>query len=385
MSRNGRHLVKSRAVRPTMARLLLAATMALAGACSNGSAGTGSSSGSSSGGGPPGGTTGGGTPASPYTLMPFQNTVITSDSSSPSFQHADATVDFQDGPFQTVTMQVQLTSPCFPFSSWEAVPNGQRWPPNCDAFDRNFEFSLDDPGPDGGPPGLELERAITPFGGPLNLSVDITDVANGLPGQHTLRVVIPTYSDPAGLVSGSAGSWTVSTQIAVTPGPSPRNVLAVEPLFYGPMYAATASQQATIQVPAGTAYGRLEYRVTGHGQDSARDSACIGPAEEFCKRSHTLSVDSEAIATLTPWRSDCACQLADAGGIEYCEGNPCGDPQSVAASRANWCPGSETPPFVFDGGALGSPGSHTVDWKIQRIDDGGGEWETSVTYFAIGN
>ncbi len=145
------------------------------------------------------------------------------------------------------------------------------------------------------------------------------------------------------------------------------------------------SQQASIQVPAGTAYGRLEYRVTGHGQDvSTRDTECIGPAEEFCKRSHTLSVDSQSIATLTPWRTDCACQLADAGIREYCVGNPCGDPQSVAAPRANWCPGSETPPFVFDAGSLAASGAHTVDWSIKRIDDGGGIWETSVTYFAIG-
>jgi hypothetical protein len=317
--------------------------------------------------------------------MPFQSTWITSDSSAPNFQHADAPIDFHDGPFQSVVMQVELTSPCFPFSSWGTVPAGQNWPPTCDAFDRNFEFSLDDPGPDGGPPGLELERAITPFGGPLNLTVDITDVANGLPGPHTLRVVIPTYSDSAGKVSGSDGGWTVSAQITATPGPPPRNVLAVESLFYGPMYVSTASQQASIQVPAGTAYGRLEYRVTGHGQDSAPDSACIGPAEEFCKRTHLLSVDSQSIATLTPWRTNCSCTLADAGhGIEYCVGNPCGDPQSVAAPRANWCPGSETPPFVFDAGSLAASGSHIVDWTIERIDDGGGLWETSMTYFAIG-
>ncbi len=207
----------------------LMALLALASACSSGSSG-GSSSGSSGAG--TGGTTTGGAPASPYTLMPFQSTWITSDSSAPNFQHADAPIDFHDGPFQSVVMQVELTSPCFPFSSWGTVPAGQNWPPTCDAFDRNFEFSLDDPGPDGGPPGLELERAITPFGGPLSLTVDITDVANGLPGPHTLRVVIPTYSDSAGQVSGSDGGWTVSTQITATPGPPPRNVLAVESLVY---------------------------------------------------------------------------------------------------------------------------------------------------------
>jgi hypothetical protein len=47
---------------------------------------------------------------------------------------------------------------------------GVRRPADCDAFDRNFEIALDEPDADSGaPPGLELVRAITPFGGPLRL------------------------------------------------------------------------------------------------------------------------------------------------------------------------------------------------------------------------
>ena len=86
-------------------------------------------------------------------------------------------MDFHDGPFQSVVLQVQLVSPCFPFSSWGPVPPGQNWPANCDAFDRNFEFSLDDPGPDGGrqasqPTGLQTAAGRPGFGG----------LAIGLPG-----------------------------------------------------------------------------------------------------------------------------------------------------------------------------------------------------------
>ncbi len=98
-------------------------------------------------------------------LTPFQSTWITSDFSAPNFQHADAPVDFHDGPFQSVVMQVELSSSCFPFSSWGRLPAGQRWPPTCDAFDRNFEFSLDDPAPTGANPGSSWSGPSPPSAG----------------------------------------------------------------------------------------------------------------------------------------------------------------------------------------------------------------------------
>jgi hypothetical protein len=34
-----------------------------------------------------------------------------------------------------------------------------------------------------------------------------TDLVNGLPGTHQLRLTIDTFSDAEGIVSGSAGEW----------------------------------------------------------------------------------------------------------------------------------------------------------------------------------
>ena len=76
-------------------------------------------------------------------------------------------------------------------SACDPPPAGQNWPADCDAFDRNFDFFIDDapPGADGGgPTPFEVIHAITPFGGPEHLEVDLTDLANGLPGKHGLRV-----------------------------------------------------------------------------------------------------------------------------------------------------------------------------------------------------
>src|SRR5205814_1914539 len=83
---------------------------------------------------------------------------------------------------------------------------------------------LDPPAKDGDPPAIELIRAITPFGGPLHVEADITDVLNGLPGPHRLQAYIDTWSDSAGRVSGSDGGWTVSARVKVQPGSSPRRV-----------------------------------------------------------------------------------------------------------------------------------------------------------------
>src|SRR5579859_7452328 len=178
----------------------------------------------------------------PYTLQAFDAVRIHSHSDEPDFQKATAMVDFHDGPFVSATLIVDLTSTCYPFQNWTPVPMGQNWPADCDAFDRNFEFALDDK--------LELMRAITPFGGPEHQEIDITDVANGLGGMHTLSVTIPTYSDAAGMVSGSDGGWNVSAQLVMTPGAAPRKVVAVVPLFYLSQVKASPAPVAQLDVPA---------------------------------------------------------------------------------------------------------------------------------------
>ena len=356
----------------------------------DGAAGAAGSAGASGGAGAAGAS---GSPsyAAAYTIDAFDNVRINSDSAKENFQKASTSIDLRDAPFESVTLVIDLDTTCFPFESWQGnpPPAGHNWPADCDAFDRNFEFILDEPvDADLDPPGIELVRAITPFGGPLHLEVDITDVANGSPGEHLLTTRITTWSDASGQVTGADGGWNVTTRIDVVPGPAPREVLAVRSLYNGSR-TEPGIEPLAIEVPDGTVSTRLEYRVTGHGAATFAPGCGLSPAEEFCRRTHALFVDESLFADVDPWRDDCdqLCTLAHQGpangGFDYCMENPTGAIESVRAPRSNWCPGSLTPPFVFDIDELRSPGDHTFRWQISDVADGG-SWRSSTTFFAFG-
>lgn len=331
-----------------------------------------------------------GLPAAPYTIDALTHARITQ-----AGQTLTGALDFHDGPFANVTVVLELESPCFPFERWadDPPPPGQNWPTDCDAFDRNVELTIDPPPAMDDPPGLEIVHAITPFGGPLTLEHDVTDLVNGLGGgPHTFSVFIPTYSDPAGRITGSNGQWFVSLRFEVTPGPAPRTVLAVIPLLnvnHGP---ATSPYDIPFDVPDGTMDSRIEYRTSGHG-GGAPGVGCIGPAEEFCRREHQVFIDGNALERLDAWRTDCAdlCTVATytgpppfPSGFRYCAENPTGAMASVRAPRANWCPGSETPPSVWSFDALAVPGQHTFNYAISTVLPGG-SWRVSAIYYAYGD
>lgn len=319
----------------------------------------------------------------------MERVVISSDAAAEHHQRASASVDFGDEAVSSATLYVELESPCFPFDRWslEDIPEGHNWPSRCDAFDRTLEISLDNPEATGtGTPGLELARAITPFGGPLSLAIDVTDAVNGLPGAHELCVVIPTYGDPDGIVSGEKGEWIVSVTLERRPGTPPRSVLAVQPLAYG-SFTEAAPDGTSFEVPEGTASARIDYVTTGHGAGS--QFGCRGPAEEFCQRTHALSIDGAEVVRFSPWRSDCdsLCTLehfeSELLSIDYCRENPCGAPESVRAPRANWCPGSRTLPYTVEHSSLLEPGTHEFAWSAGDIADGG-SFLVSATFYAFG-
>src|SRR5690606_33011124 len=218
----------------------------------------------------------------------------------------------------------------------------------------------------------------------LHFGIDITDVANGVgPGMHRLRTHISTWSDGAGVVSGSDGGWFVSAKIEATPGKAPRQVLAVIPLYNG-SHGANMPPAATFQVPQGTVSNRVEYRATGHG-GVYPSPGCTQPGEEFCRRDHRISADGTQFERFVPWRADCKelCTRATYGNLEYCAENPCGAIQSVEASRAGWCPGSVSPAFTWERPEFNVAGSHDFSWDISPVADGG-SWRVSATYFAFG-
>jgi hypothetical protein len=70
------------------------------------------------------------------------------------------------------------------------------------------------------------------------------------------------------------------------------------------------------------------------------------------------------------------------GGYDYCLENPCGNMDSVRAPRANWCPGSPTPPFSWTP-AL-APGAHQLTYAVDGIA-AGGSWRLSAVFFAFGS
>jgi hypothetical protein len=324
------------------------------------------------------------------TLVAFDHVHLSSDPEAEHFQRASTVVDFGFEPVTRATLSVGLESPCFPFDTWTAdsIPEGQNWPPLCDAFDRTLLLSLDDPeDPATGRPGIELVRAITPFGGPMRFDVDVTDVVNGMPGAHTLRVDITTYGDAAGQVTGTHGEWIVTTVLAFEPGPAPRTVLGVVPLTFGNVTEAVPAPMP-FRLPARTASARLEYRATGHGGVMPAPG-CAGPAEEFCPRTHSLHLDGALLDEFLPWRNDCATLCTPASFqsdvltiAEYCAENPCGAPASVRAPRANWCPGSVTWPRVVEGAALALPGEHELALQLDQLEPGG-LWLVSATVFAF--
>jgi hypothetical protein len=333
------------------------------------------------------GGTGGQLLGEPIRQSVLSDVRISSKEDAENFQRAMADIDFGSEPVARATLRVTLTSPCFPFAGWAelGVPDGQRWPAPCDAFDRTLSVALDEAATDSSAaPGLELLRAVTPFGGPLEVEADVTDVVNGLPGVHQLGVRIDTWSDADGLVSGSSGEWLASVELLLWPGTPPRRVLAVVPLVLAAQTDAEAAP-VSFEAPQDTGSARIEYRVTGHG--AVVSPGCLGPAEEFCRRQHELWLDGELLQALSPWR-DCSdmCTLTSNdsgyGPASYCKQNPCADPNSARAPRANWCPGSLTAPLILEAPALAAPGEHELLRNIPELAPGG-TWRVSATYFAF--
>jgi hypothetical protein len=194
-------------------------------------------------------------------------------------------------------------------------------------------------------------------------------------------------ADGAGQVSGSEGGWTLSVKLEVVPGPAPRNVLAAIPLYNADYGADTPDPEIPFSLPEGTTKASLSYTVSGHGGGAAIGD-CIGPAEEFCKRTHHILLDGAEFIDFIPWRGDCTtfCTVTDnpspKGPAKYCAENPCGAMASVNAPRANWCPSAVVE--AFTGPILLGPGAHSFGFRVDGVVPGG-SWTTSAIVYAYGD
>lgn len=298
-------------------------------------------------------------------------------------QHKDVEVDLTAGKFEKVLLTIDLESSCYPFEKWDSdpPPQGHNWPAKCDAFDRTMGFIFDPAAADGDPPGFEALRSITPFGGPQHAEADITDWANMHPGVHSLRSYIDSWPDGAGQVSGSEGGWTLSVKLDVVPGTPPKNVVAAISLYQGGVGSDVGQTALPFTLPPETTSAVIEYRVSGHGGANDPSGDCIGPAEEFCKRTHHLFLDAEELQAFQPWRTDCSefCTIMQTPMFgNYCGENPCGSIQSVNAPRAQWCPGDVVKPLK---GPVGiGPGEHTLGFLVDGLFPGG-TWTTSLVVY----
>ena len=315
-------------------------------------------------------------------------------------QYMDRPFDLGAGPFAEVTLSFQLESPCFPFDKWSASPppDGELFPAQCDRFDRLMYFEID-PAAEGdasAAPGLQVLRAITPYGGPMEKTVDMTDFANTTPGPHSLRSFLGTWVDDEGQVSGSDGGYFLSVTIRVKHGTPERRALAVTSLFSGWFSLETAEADLPFVLPEGTQRAQLQYLVTGHGGAMDPSSACIGAAEEFCQRTHHLTVDDSELTpegyarpAFVPWRDDCGELCTRAQGHPmmgaYCQENPNRMERSVTAPRANWCPGDSVAAIVAQlPAAQVTPGMHRARFAIDDMYPDG-RWQVALAVYAYGD
>ena len=222
-------------------------------------------------------------------------------------------------------------------------------PTFCDPLARVATVRL---GLDGGGE-VELLRAVTPFGGDAEWTEDVTDLAPLLTWVHPVIVTLDT----------TEGGWEVDLWMTFEPGPPPREVLRVVPLFDHANYRVPADiSPVLVRMPVGVAGAALRYRFTGH---STTGEGC----DESCERTVTVSVDGAPRLEHTPWRTDCASFVAV---------NPLGDPAVVSRARSGWCPGDRVRTVVTDFTPWLSGLDQVFDMEIPEVDPATGSWRVSA-------
>ena len=259
-------------------------------------------------------------------------------------------------------------------------PAGQNWPTSCDPFDRLAQVSLADPGTT---PMFVLD-AVTSFGGTATWTQDVTDYASLLTGKHTYHVEIDTYSDPKGLVTGTASSHDATVSILLTPGTPPHDVVLAVPLLRSDITgggdAGAPVLSAKLTAPSGASQARFDYFTSGHGGNGAM--AC----DEFCPKENDVSLDGTNVYAKAP-TSNCSKNCThmpitgsiSCGGTTYdyiCEQNPDSCPPSPTYPRSNWCPSQIIAPIPIALPASALVGMHDVGLTVVNID---GTWSTGLS------
>lgn len=284
-------------------------------------------------------------PGAPATIAIVPGgTRISGVGGSPNYQAVTADATVPAGCYARAVLRFSVKTECE-----SKPPSGQNWPPGCDPFDRLAYLTLAD---EGAPTPLHLLHAVTPFGGAATWEQDVTDLAPALVGKHRYRAFVSSVATADGQASGSDAGFEVGVELVVTPGPPPREVVAVVPVFRQRIEPATAPLGAEVTAPPGQSplRARLFFTTSGHGGKGNP------PCDEFCKKQNTVSVDGMAVYDQAPW-TDCpdTCTHVPAslscGGKSWgykCKENPTACPPSATYPRANWCPSKIVAPRVID-------------------------------------
>lgn len=281
------------------------------------------------------------TPGADTTVTPFDQTHIYFTGSE-NMRVVDVEATFPDeGAYESILLHLSLS-----------CPTG-----GCDAWDRFATIGVVTQ--KGATPEedqvIELARYITPYKVKADWDIDVTSLRPLLRGKVTLRAFIDTWVGPG---SPYGAGWLVTTSFTMKGGIPAKLPISVTPII-SPRYVAYGDPNKPIDgsVPAAdvmlgeaSSY-ELRTFVTGHGQGNA------GNCAEFCKRTHTMTVNGAAHDQLI-WRADCATTAVpnQQGTWKY--------------PRAGWCPGADVLPWTIDVTAdLANGKSATITYGVEAYDN----------------
>ncbi len=234
-------------------------------------------------------------------------------------------------------------------------------------------------------PNIELLKFMTGFGTGLSfkqnnipshssvkewarnviLEQDVTELANLLKGEVTIKAMIDTWVKPG---------WLIDFELVYQPQETAKRSNWIYSLFNNTAQYWTSDkfteENTTIEVtvPEGLSNIKMYYYTSGHGGQSTGD--------EFNKKDNVIYIDDKEVLRFIPWRDDCRL---------YRRFSPIsakwqGDLWSSDLSRSNWSPGDQVRPMIFELGKYLKSGKHTIRFSVENM---GVSTEGNLNYWNI--
>ncbi len=241
---------------------------------------------------------------------------------------------------------------------------------------------------------LELNRAVTNYGGTTAFQADLSFAAPLLGGTTTFRSYLQTGC--------SKGGFSVTESLHLVPGAPPATAFALaagglqfQRIADDPQ-AGSSGANVELELPMAFPAAQLLVFATGH---NGQGQAC----EEFCPgKTVVFTVDGADAGTLEPRMGagdpTCVACCDGCGGAQGCAVQGCapggcgqGVPMTCTAAsgccgaaaieREGWCPGKASPPYLLPVGDL-APGRHALHFTAPGAATQGGYWLISAALVA---